>query len=717
MRESRGNRAPDSQDRILTCTTEQSFGAIGCDQALAFGLKRTVLFDEEVPMRTRVFGGFLAACVGLVVAGVAQAQIPQNLPVIFESDDARDGLYEAATDALAQLHFAEGVPLAQLTVACGPGSTLSPYLCKNGTFHQRYKDWITQHPGLIEIGHHGITHTEQLATMTFSQQLDLISRSLQEMETWGLPDGRPFSFAPPFSSENTDTIDVLEQLGYHTSIRNSDTCLASSSMDTFCESVSLCARDANGNRVAGPSCVLLSPQTLVQQVNARQADGKVFLVYHVQDMLLSDLVTVDQQKITALRGILQAFRAEQSAGHYRLMTYDTYYKTVRGVPTPTPVPGTDLVVYQDALLAPWINASWNATVDFNNPSPVFTGSRSVKVVETGWGALSLHNGNWNTTQPIDPGRYQSLDFAIFATSAMSLGAQLENDAHSVFPAVGLGTIPANQWVSMSVSLAQLDPGGQLFDRLDLFDNTGTNRTYYVDDVRFVGKGGVTPTPTRTPTPPPTPTRTPTRPPATATPTVGPTSPPPTATPTRTPTSSPTAPGPTPTRTPTPPSPTPTQTPAGATPTPAASDIPIYQDALASPWINASWSATIDFNNSSPVYSGTRSIKVAETGWGALSVHNGPWTATRAIDPARYQSVLFRIYTASSFTVGVRLENDARVAFPEVVFGTVPSNQWVLVTVPISQLDPSGVPFDRVDIADHNGITRTYFVDELRLIAK
>src|SRR2546421_561809 len=435
-------------------------------------------------MRTRVFGGFLAAGACLVLAGVAHAQTPQNLPVIFESDDARDGLYEAATDTLAQLHFAEGVPLAQLTVACGPGSTLSPYLCKNGTFHQRYKDWITQHPGLIEIGHPGITHTEQLGTMTFSQQLDLISRSLQEMQTWGLPDGRPFSFAPPYSSENTDTIAVLEQLGYHTSIRNSDTCLPSSSMDTFCESVSLCARDANGNRVAGPSCVLLSPQTLVQHGNVRQADGK-------------------------------------------------------------------------------------ATVDFNNPSPVFTDSRSVKVVERGWGALSLHSGNWNTTQPIDPGRYQSVDFAIFSTSAMSLGAQLENDAHTVFPAVGLGTIPANQWVSMSVSLAQLDPGGQLFDRLDLFDNTGTSRTYTVDDVRFVGKGGVTPTatPTRTPTPPPpTPTRTSTQPPATPTPTVGPTSPPATATPTRTPTSSPTAPGPTPTRaptrTPTPPPPTPTPTPAG-----------------------------------------------------------------------------------------------------------------------------------------------------------
>jgi hypothetical protein len=62
------------------------------------------------------------------------------------------------------------------------------------------------------------------------------------MQSWGLPQGRPFAFAPPFASENADTISVLQQLGYHTSIRNSGDCLSSASMDNFCKSVSLCAR-------------------------------------------------------------------------------------------------------------------------------------------------------------------------------------------------------------------------------------------------------------------------------------------------------------------------------------------------------------------------------------------------------------------------------------------------------------------------------------------
>jgi len=101
-----------------------------------------------------------------------------------------------------------------------------------------------------------------------------------------------------------------------------------------------------------------------------------------------------------------------------------------------------------------------------------------------------------------------------------------------------------------------------------------------------------------------------------------------------------------------------------------------------------------------VYSGTRSIKVAETGWGALSVHNGPWTATRAIDPARYQSVQFRIYTASSFTVGVRLENDARAAFPEVVFGQGKTPDQIVTIVgrlamaeAMAMAKKAGVPLD------------------------
>ncbi|MGH7821616.1 MAG: hypothetical protein ACREQ9_17770, partial [Candidatus Binatia bacterium] len=128
----------------------------------------------------RPLGSALRTATAVVVwalCGAAHPQTPQNLPVIFESDDARDGLYEAATVALAELHFAEGVPLSQLTVPCGKNSTLSPYECNNGTFHERYKDWIAQHPTLFEIGIHGLIHAETFGTLSRPDQLDLIDKA------------------------------------------------------------------------------------------------------------------------------------------------------------------------------------------------------------------------------------------------------------------------------------------------------------------------------------------------------------------------------------------------------------------------------------------------------------------------------------------------------------------------------------------------------------
>jgi hypothetical protein len=427
--------------------------------------------------------------------------------------------------------------------------------------------------------------------------------------------------------------------------------------------------------------------------------------------MMSDLRTVDPQKMSQMQAIFAALRSENDAGHYRLMTFDTYFKTVRGQPTPTPVPGTDRVVYEDSLAAPWIDSSWSATLNYANTSPVARGTNSIRVDETGWGGWSVHSGAWGGhTVPLNPSQFQSLDAQVYnaGTTAFPMAVRLENDAGNTFPLVVAGSLPANRWSSISISMSTLNPARVPFDRFDVFDNNGTTRTYYLDSVRFVGAGGATPTPQPTSTPPP-PTATPIRTP-TPTPTPTRTTGLPTATPTGTRTPTPTA-----TRTPTS---VPTPTPPGPTPTPSASNLAIFSDALATPWINTSWNSTVSFANTSPVFAGTRSIRVDETGWGALSLHRGSWTATQPIDPSRYQAVDFQVFApAAGFKVAVRLENDAKASFPLVVFGTIAANQWIHVTVPISQLDPSGIAFDRIDIEDGNGTTRTYYVDELKLIAR
>jgi chitinase len=223
-------------------------------------------------------------------------------------------------------------------------------------------------------------------------------------------------------------------------------------------------------------------------------------------------------------------------------------------------------------------------------------------------------------------------------------------------------------------------------------------------------------PTATPTPTPTTVATPTATPiATATPTsaltptVAPTSTPqPTATSTQPPTATPTA---VPSSTPTPvrtPTPIPT-----ATPTPApAGDNWLYHDSLLSPWVSWSWSASINFADTTRKQSGSRSIKVAQSAWGALSLHSGNGTSI-GLDPARYSAVEFWINGGGSgIHLGVRLEDDSNSAYPVVDLGNVPANTWVKKSVPISALDPQKTVFHRIDIMHYASGSRTYWVDEL-----
>ncbi|MBI2430104.1 MAG: hypothetical protein HYV29_15155 [Ignavibacteriales bacterium] len=147
----------------------------------------------------------------------------------------------------------------------------------------------------------------------------------------------------------------------------------------------------------------------------------------------------------------------------------------------------DLLIYNDALVSPWINASWSASVTFNSTEHVYAGSASAKVVLTSaWGALSLHYGNWYTTG-ITPSSYQSLEFAIYATSTgTTLNIFAENDQGESFPTISYGAVPVNQWTVISVSTGDLSPNGQVINRIALQEVSGTAKTFYIDEFRFSG---------------------------------------------------------------------------------------------------------------------------------------------------------------------------------------------------------------------------------------
>ena len=219
-------------------------------------------------------------------------------------------------------------------------------------------------------------------------------------------------------------------------------------------------------------------------------------------------------------------------------------------PTPTPLRRADAWVYDQKLASPWIDASWDASVDFASTSPVYSGSRALRVTASEWGALSLHSGDWNATRALEPDAFQAVEFEVYSTSSFDVAVQLENDARQKFPRVEAGTVPANRWTKISVPLRALAPSGQRFDRLDVSDWDGGPRTFSLDEVAFVVNdtsstqataveptapttsvvppdSKSTPTPTATPepltpkptvTPSPRPTQTAPLPPSTPTPT-------------------------------------------------------------------------------------------------------------------------------------------------------------------------------------------------------
>jgi len=162
--------------------------------------------------------------------------------------------------------------------------------------------------------------------------------------------------------------------------------------------------------------------------------------------------------------------------------------TVEGQPSPA---GQDLWVYQDALNSPWIDVSYTATNDFSNTQPVYAGTRSIKVTQGSWGALSLHSGKWGQTVPINPSLYSGLEFAINGGPAgIKLSVGFNNDAGYSSTPVIYGNIPANQWVLVSVPMSQFDPANQLIDRLVIQDINGASSViYYVDNIRFFGGSG------------------------------------------------------------------------------------------------------------------------------------------------------------------------------------------------------------------------------------
>ena len=150
----------------------------------------------------------------------------------------------------------------------------------------------------------------------------------------------------------------------------------------------------------------------------------------------------------------------------------------------------DQAIYTDTLQNGWANWSYSTTCDFNSPTPVHGGTRSVAVTITAaWGAFSLWHGNFDSTP------YSDLTFWIHGGTSGGQQLRIYGELNGAGqPAVDLPLPVAGTWQQVTVSLASLGVANSPnFSRFSVQDRSGSAQpTFYLDDIRLVAAGSPSP---------------------------------------------------------------------------------------------------------------------------------------------------------------------------------------------------------------------------------
>jgi hypothetical protein len=152
---------------------------------------------------------------------------------------------------------------------------------------------------------------------------------------------------------------------------------------------------------------------------------------------------------------------------------DSVTVTVQNVGTPPTTP--DLVVYDDALQSPFRDASWSATVNYQNTTTVHSGSKSVKVDFASWGGFDILSGSWSNEIAIDVTKYDTLRFAIYPATQFSMTVGFYVGATTLI------TPPAGKWTTYAIPLPN-----EAFTRFYISSEVTGTRTVYFDAVRYTG---------------------------------------------------------------------------------------------------------------------------------------------------------------------------------------------------------------------------------------
>ena len=242
--------------------------------------------------------------------------------VILVMDDAKKGFLEDVAVRIVQINIDENIDIVVNVIPhqIGLSNILTPKL----------KEWNATQGGLIEIGHHGYDHSEYMGDLSYAEQKAIVEKGLAELSAIDI---HPTTFTPPYGSQNTDTLSVLADLGFHTDLD----CwkgLTSTPEILVLNQCPCLLCDEYG--VEGAECNLKSIEALVSDIdNAISNYGYAVVLFHMQDLSTTS-GDLDYSKLDQYRLILQNLKNNVK---YQLMTAEEYYQKLRQITlSPTPAP-------------------------------------------------------------------------------------------------------------------------------------------------------------------------------------------------------------------------------------------------------------------------------------------------------------------------------------------------------------------------------------------
>jgi hypothetical protein len=165
---------------------------------------------------------------------------------------------------------------------------------------------------------------------------------------------------------------------------------------------------------------------------------------------------------------------------------------------------------------------------------------------------------------------------------------------------------------------------------------------------------------------------------------------------------------------------------GAVPPPApvlfpdySQTLDVYGEGLENGWQNWSWNAQIDLSASDQARTGTTSLFATLSPWGAISLQHAD------LDVSPYAWLEFYVRAAPGSAPELQVfahaaDGTELAAVPvndcRYIEEPLTADAWVRVRIPVRDLVVHSTPIARINIAEKNGDTTSFWVDDLRFVA-